>query len=66
MKYESFEMPPKGRLPDGIIKDFEIWIKNGAVDPRQGGQVITRNSIDYAKAAEFWSFQKPVVHAALR
>jgi len=64
MKYESFEMPPKGRLPDGIIKDFETWIKNGAVDPRQGGQVITRNSIDYAKAAEFWSFKKPVVHAA--
>ena len=63
MKYESFEMPPKGRLPDGIIKDFETWIKNGAVDPRQGGQVITRNSIDYAKAAEFWSFKKPVVQA---
>ena len=63
MEYESFEMPPKGKLSEEIIKDFETWIKNGAVDPRQGGQVITRNSIDYVKAAEFWSFKKPVVHA---
>ncbi len=62
MKYESFEMPPKGKLPDEVIKDFEIWIKNGAVDPREGGQVITRNSIDYVAAAEFWAFKKPVSH----
>ena len=62
MKYESFEMPPKGKLPEQVIKDFEIWIKNGAVDPREGGQVIIRSSIDYAKAAEFWAFKKPVAH----
>ena len=63
MKYESFEMPPKGKLPESVLKDFETWIKNGAVDPREGGQVVTRNSIDYAKAAEFWSFKKPVATA---
>ena len=62
MKYESFEMPPKGKLPEQVIKDFETWIKNGAVDPREGGQVIIRSSIDYAKAAEFWAFKKPVAH----
>ncbi|MEC9095832.1 MAG: DUF1549 domain-containing protein, partial [Planctomycetota bacterium] len=60
LKYESFEMPPKGKLSDEVIKDFELWIKNGAVDPREGGQVITRNSIDYVKAAEFWAFKKPI------
>ena len=43
------------------FKDFELWIKNGAVDPREGGQVVTRSSIDYAKAADFWSFKKPAV-----
>ena len=61
MKYESFEMPPKGKLPESVLKDFELWIKNGAVDPREGGQVVTRSSIDYAKAADFWSFKKPAV-----
>ena len=28
MKYESFEMPPKGKLPESVLKDFELWIKN--------------------------------------
>ena len=54
-------MPPKGKLPESVLKDFELWIKNGAVDPREGGQVVTRSSIDYAKAADFWSFKKPAV-----
>ena len=49
-------------MPEQVIKDFETWIKNGAVDPREGGQVIIRSSIDYAKAAEFWAFKKPVAH----
>ena len=28
------EMPPKGKLPDAVIKDFEKWIADGAIDPR--------------------------------
>ena len=35
-----------------------------AVDPREDGQVIIRSSIDYAKAAEFWAFKKPVAYRA--
>ena len=27
-------MPPKGKLPDGVIADFESWINQGAPDPR--------------------------------
>ncbi len=64
MKYESFEMPPKGKLPESVLKDFETWIKNGAFDPRDGGKIATDNSIDYQKAAEFWAFRKPVVQEA--
>src|SRR5271169_6547522 len=30
----NFQMPPSGKLPDGVIADFEQWIAAGAVDPR--------------------------------
>jgi hypothetical protein len=34
MKYDGFEMPPAGKLPDDVIADFETWIDMGAPDPR--------------------------------
>ena len=34
LRYESFEMPPKGKLPGTVIADFEKWIEMGAPDPR--------------------------------
>ncbi|MGH7200222.1 MAG: PSD1 and planctomycete cytochrome C domain-containing protein [Planctomycetaceae bacterium] len=36
IRYESFEMPPTGRLPAEIVADFERWIAMGAPDPRDG------------------------------
>src|SRR5689334_14817386 len=36
LRYENFEMPPKGKLPGPVIADFEKWIKDGATDPREG------------------------------
>src|ERR1700730_17738140 len=30
----SLQMPPTGKLPDGVIADFEQWIRSGAPDPR--------------------------------
>lgn len=64
LKYESFEMPPSGRLPDHVIADFEKWIKMGAPDPRDA---LAKNpaetpEIDFRKSREFWSFQKPTRH----
>jgi hypothetical protein len=35
LKYESYEMPPKGRLPASVIDDFAQWVKMGAPDPRE-------------------------------
>src|SRR4029078_2633840 len=32
LRYENFEMPPKGKLPPEVIADFERWIKQGATD----------------------------------
>ena len=63
LKYDGFEMPPKGKLPDSVIADFERWIQMGAPDPRSGDVAKKPTAIDYAKAADFWAFKMPVKHA---
>ncbi len=30
----DLKMPPKGKLPDAVIADFEAWVRLGAPDPR--------------------------------
>lgn len=61
LKYDGYEMPPKGKLPDAVVADFERWIRDGAVDPRTEDKVVTKRSeIDYDRAAEFWAFKKPL------
>ena len=60
LKYDGYEMPPKGKLPNSVVADFERWIRDGAVDPRTEDKVVTkRPEIDYDKAADFWAFKKP-------
>ena len=64
---KDMEMPPKGKLPDSVIADFETWIKMGAPDPRGGtvadaGSASTqwqKKEIDIAEGRQFWAFQKP-------
>ena len=31
---DAVKMPPKGKLPESVIADFEEWVKRGAFDPR--------------------------------
>jgi len=63
LRYESFEMPPSGKLPDRVIADFERWIKMGAPDPREGETVRPEvPKIDFESARKFWSFQPPTRH----
>jgi len=33
LRHDAFEMPPDRKLPTTVIRDFESWIRNGAVDP---------------------------------
>ena len=33
LKYDGFEMPPAGKLPDDVIADFEKWIDMGDLPP---------------------------------
>jgi Protein of unknown function (DUF1549)/Protein of unknown function (DUF1553)/Planctomycete cytochrome C len=59
LRYEDFEMPPKGKLPDNIVKDFETWIAQGAADPRLDERPAkTVPTIDYEAGKKFWSFQR--------
>lgn len=52
------EMPPKSHLPDAVIKDFETWIADGAVDPRDGkAPVHEKEEVDIEAGRQFWSFQ---------
>lgn len=66
IKYADFEMPPKGKLPDHVIADFEKWIAEGAVDPRKGDPLSASDgrpdvrAIDRKNNKDFWAFQAPV------
>jgi len=60
LRYESFEMPPTGKLPDTVIADFERWIQMGAPDPRTEVAIRKPAGIDYQKGLEFWAFKPPV------
>jgi Protein of unknown function (DUF1553)/Protein of unknown function (DUF1549)/Planctomycete cytochrome C len=57
---EELRMPPKTKLPDAVVADFEAWVKMGAPDPRTGpAAVAARPPVDLALGREFWSFRPP-------
>jgi uncharacterized protein DUF1553/uncharacterized protein DUF1549/cytochrome c len=65
LRYENFEMPPKGKLPAEVIANFEQWIKHGAADPREGSgapAIAPPPAIDFAAARQFWSLKPPQPH----
>ncbi|MCG8652324.1 MAG: PSD1 and planctomycete cytochrome C domain-containing protein, partial [Pirellulales bacterium] len=57
LRHESLEMPPKGKLPEAVIKDFELWIDRGAADPRGESIATATSGIDPAAARDHWAFQ---------
>jgi hypothetical protein len=59
---EDIAMPPKKKLPPHVIADFEAWVREGAPDPRATDTVAAvkaKETIDWAKAREWWSFRPP-------
>ncbi len=61
IKYESFEMPPDGKLPDESIALIEQWITMGAPAPASDGTVTSSaRVIDMERERQHWSFQ-PIV-----
>ena len=59
LRYETSEMPPKGRLPEAVIADFEKWIAMGAPDPRTEAAAKKSAGVDYKAGLEFWAFKHP-------
>lgn len=57
LRYDEFEMPPKGKLADSVIKDFEAWIAMGAPDPREAVADPLIRSIDFEEGRKHWAFQ---------
>jgi hypothetical protein len=56
----NLQMPPKDKLPDNVVSDFESWIRMGAPDPRTGKAAgILKSEADKEKAKQHWSF-KPI------
>lgn len=65
LKYETLKMPPSGKLPDHVIRDFELWVSQGAHDPRVSPPSPTDAASETWKAkleerSRWWSLQ-PVV-----
>ncbi len=57
---DSLRMPPKSKLPDAVIADFEQWVKMGAPDPRgAAGSSEASTNADIEKGRQFWAFQPP-------
>ena len=59
LRYESTQMPPRGKLSDEVIADFVLWVNSGAADPRVGDSAPIKKSIDFDQARLFWSFVSP-------
>ena len=55
---EDLEMPPKEKLPDSVIADFEKWIMMGAPDPRDGKSAPFFKP-DWTKSKNHWAFKVP-------
>ncbi len=56
VRYESLEMPPKGKLPEAAIDDLVRWVSMGAPDPREGTAPAAASSSP-AEAPDHWAFQ---------
>ena len=66
---DDIKMPPRRKLPDSIVKDFEQWIRQGAADPRDEPSsspdttiVAAPSTIDIERGKQFWAFQPPTRH----
>lgn len=54
-------MPPRGKLPEAVIADFEAWVRMGAPDPRDGSAGTAPPSApDLETGRQFWAFRPPV------
>ncbi|HJZ91495.1 MAG TPA: DUF1553 domain-containing protein [Gemmataceae bacterium] len=60
---DNVRMPPKGKLPDAVIADFEKWVKIGAPDPRFAAGSRKAIGMTIEEGRKFWAY-KPVAAPA--
>ncbi|MCP3695581.1 MAG: DUF1553 domain-containing protein [Planctomycetaceae bacterium] len=60
LKYQDYKMPPGGKLPAAIVKDFSTWIEMGAPTPTTYGAKLSpaaQETIDWATALDHWAYR---------
>jgi cytochrome c553 len=58
LRYDGdLKMPPKGKLPDAVVKDFETWIKGGAFDPREATVAARKTGMSVEDGRRFWAYR---------
>ena len=65
LKYDGdVQMPPKGKLPDAVVADFEKWIAMGAHDPRGDTAAAPKRQVGLTveEGRKFWAYQLPQRH----
>ena len=55
-------MPPRAKLPDEVVADFERWLRMGAPDPRDGTAAPVRSGIDIEAGRRSWAYKPPRRH----
>lgn len=67
LKHEGLKMPPSGKLAEGVIRDFEHWVRMGLPDPRTTAAEMqstpkAAKSVDIEAGRRHWAYQ-PLVEA---
>lgn len=57
---DDLKMPPKGKLADNIIADFETWINQGAVAPRKDAVTAKAKGMSLEEGRNFWAYRQPL------
>lgn len=57
LRHDGLAMPPKGKLPLAVVRDFESWVVMGAPDPRIAGEALKPRTIDWVEGRRHWAFQ---------
>lgn len=60
VRYESYEMPPKGKLPAKDIQTLERWVAMGAPWPKEAAPTADKNGPEFdlqQRKSEHWVWQ---------
>ncbi len=59
MRYTDpdLKMPPKNKLSDEVLADFEKWVAMGAPDPRSKNVKVVQKYPSIEEGRKFWAFQ---------